>query len=69
MDHKKAPKTAKSAVMQPKYRSLVERDRTKYSPHNRKKTNEALKKGLYFMWAKVNCLARRRNEYDDQKRI
>ncbi len=53
MKDKKAPKTAKSAVMQVKYRSLVERDRTKYSKHNRKKTNEALKKGLYFICTKL----------------
>ena len=47
---KRRTRTAKSAVMIPEYRSRVERDKTKYSKHDRKSINGALKKGLYFIW-------------------
>jgi hypothetical protein len=48
MDRKTRKGLAKSAVLTPEYRSRVERDRTKFSKHDRKKTKKALKKGLYF---------------------
>lgn len=44
---------AKSAVMEPKYRMRVEKDRTKFDKSKRLETKKALKKGLYFIWSIV----------------
>jgi hypothetical protein len=46
---------AKSAVMQPKYRLRVERDKTRYDQKNRQDMKKALKKGLYSFW--LRCFA------------
>lgn len=49
--HEKGP--AKSAVMQPKYRLRVERDKTRYDQRNRQDMKKALKKGLYSFWRSI----------------
>ncbi|MBQ0754112.1 MAG: hypothetical protein KBT87_04645 [Gammaproteobacteria bacterium] len=49
--HEKGP--AKSAVMQPKYRLRVERDKTRYDQRDRQDMKKALKKGLYSFWRSI----------------
>lgn len=44
---------AKSAVMQPKYRLRIERDKTRYDQKSRQDMKKALKKGLCSFWLSI----------------